>query len=551
MEPVWLNSYEPGVPKTINPDAYPSLNALYAEAFAKYKDLPAYSNMGQVMTYAEFDAKSRQFAAFLQKELKLSQGDRFAIMMPNVMQYPVAMVGIMRAGCTVVNVNPLYTPEEFEHEMQDAQPVGIIVLENFAHVICDVLPRTSIKHVIIAKVSDVFPPHLAWLVDIIVKYVKRMIPRWKLSSYFAYKDVLEQGKNLQYNELPITGQDIAFLQYTGGTTGKAKGAMLTHRNMVANIMQASAWIGQELEPRKEIIITALPLYHIFSLTANCLTFIHFGALNVLITNPRDTKTFIKDLGRYKFTAITGVNTLFNLLLNTPGFDKLDFSQLKLALGGGMAVQQIVAQRWQNVTKKPLLEAYGLTETSPAACINPLNLKEYNGTIGLPICSTDISIRDEQGNELGFDTPGELWIKGPQVMLGYWRQEAETKNVLTPEGWLKTGDIAMVNTKGFVKIVDRKKDMILVSGFNVYPNEVEDVLAKMPGVKEVAVVGKPNGVAGEEVVAFIVKSDPSITEASVRSYAHQHLTGYKVPRHVEFRDSLPKTNVGKILRRALR
>jgi long-chain acyl-CoA synthetase len=551
MEPVWLKSYQPGVPTTIDPDAYSSLNAMYSEIFTKFKDLPAYTNMGQVITYTQLDQASRNFAAFLQNKLAVPVGERIAIMMPNIIQYPISMIGIMRAGCTVVNINPLFTEDEFLHEINDAQPIALVVLENFAHTITEVIKRTSIKYIIVAKISDVFPPKTAWLAEIYVKYIKRMVKSWHFDTFYWFKDALEQGAKLEYKELPVSGQDIAFLQYTGGTTGVSKGAMLTHRNMVANLLQASAWISKEMEPGKEIVVTAIPMYHIFSLTANCLTFLNYGALNVLITDPRDIKSFLKDLKKYKFTAITGVNTLFNLLLNAPDFAKLDFSNLKLALGGGMAVQKSVAERWENLTKSPLLEAYGLTEASPAVCINPMNLRRFNGTIGLPISSTDISIRDDQGKELPLNKPGELWVRGPQVMLGYWHQDEETKNVLTADGWLKTGDIANVDDKGFVHLVDRKKDMILVSGFNVYPNEVEDVIAAMPGVKEVAVIGRPDGGSGEEVVAYIVKSDPSITEASVRVYCHQHLTGYKVPKHVEFRDSLPKSNVGKILRREIK
>ncbi len=551
MEPVWLKNYQVGVPATIDADAYPSLNALFAESMENYKDLPCYANMGKEYNYSEIEQLSRHFAAFLQNKLRLNKGDRFAIMMPNVLQYPIAMLGILRAGCTVVNVNPLYTAEEFLTEINDAQATSIIVLENFAHIIAQVVDKTMLKNIVVAKVSDIFSQPKAFVVDFVIKYIKRMIPAWKFTAFYTYKEVLATGAQLPYTDPMVTGKDIAFLQYTGGTTGVPKGAMLTHRNMVANMQQATIWLKPVMLPGKEIIVTALPLYHIFSLTANCLTFLRYGALNVLITNPRDLPGFIKDLKKYKFTAITGVNTLFNLLLNNPQFASVDFSGLKVALGGGMQVQKIVAERWLQVTHKPLIEAYGLTETSPAACINPLNLPEYNGTIGLPISSTEISIRDDDGKELGFDQPGELWIRGPQVMLGYWHQPEETKNVLTPEGWLKTGDVATVNAQGFVSIVDRKKDLILVSGFKVFPNEVENIIATMPGVQEVAVIGAPDGAAGEMVRAFVVRNDPNITMQNVRAYCRQHLTGYKVPKDVEFRDSLPKSNVGKILRRALR
>lgn len=551
MEPIWYQSYPPGVPHTIDPDSYTSLNALFAEAFAKYKDLPAYTNMGQVLTYAQTDTLANNFASFLKSKLSLAKGERVAIMMPDIMQYPVAMLGILRAGCTVVNVNPMYTRDEFIVQLRDAQATTIIVLENFAHVVSDSLPETQIKNVIVAKISDVFPRHLSWLVDIVVRRIKHMVAPWKFQKFYWYRDAIALGAKHKFNEVNVTGHDLAFLQYTGGTTGTPKGAMLTHRNMVANVLQASAWLKDVLEPGKEIIITPLPLYHIFSLTANCLAFINYGALNVLITDPRDRKTFIKELKRHKFTAITGVNTLFNLLLNIPEFSTLDFSHLKVALGGGMPVQKAIAAKWQEVTKRPLLEAYGLSETSPAVCINPLNLKAYNGTVGLPVPSTEISIRDDEGKELGIDEPGELCVRGPQVMLGYWHQESETKHVLTSDGWLHTGDIAKVNAQGFVSIVDRKKDLIMVSGFKVYPTEVEDVLAFMPGVKEVAVVAAPDPVAGEMVKAFIVSSDPQMTKESVRAYCKLHLTGYKIPKDVEFRDSLPKSNVGKVLRRELK
>jgi long-chain acyl-CoA synthetase len=551
MEPVWLKNYQEGVPATIDPDQYTSLNELFIDAFSKFKDLPAFTNMGQVLTYDEVDQQSKNFAAFIQNNLKMAKGERFAIMMPNLIQYPVALFGILRAGCIAVNVNPLYTAEEFEHQVCDAQATGLIVLENFAHVVSTAIAKTNIKHVVVAKISDVFPTPKSYLVNFIIKYVKRMVPSWKLPAFYWYKDVLKQGAQSKYVDPKVTGQDVAFLQYTGGTTGVPKGAMLTHRNMVANTLQGAAWMAKTLVPRKEMIITALPLYHIFSLTVNCFIFFNVGALNVLITNPRDTKAFIKDLKKHKFTLITGVNTLFNLLLNTKGFDTINFDSLKLALGGGMAVQKVVANRWQEVTKKPLLQGYGLTETSPAACMEPLNFECFKESIGLPLPSTEVTIRDDKGQELDFDQPGELWIRGPQVMLGYWNQVSETKNVLDAEGWLHSGDIATISSEGFVKIVDRKKDLILVSGFKIFPNEVEDIIAAMPGVREVAIVGAPDPISGEKVKAFVVKNNPKITAEDVRAYCHEHLTGYKVPKEVEFRDTLPKNNVGKILRRELR
>lgn len=551
MEPIWFKQYQPGVAHTINPDAYQNLNAIFTEAFSKYKELPAFTNMGQTVTYDQVYVDAKAFASFLTNQLELPKGSRVAIMLPNLVQYPIAMIGILMAGCCVVNVNPLYTADEFIVQINDAKVDCLLVLENFAHIVTESLPKVDIKHIIIAKISDVFPLRKAWLVDLIVRHIKRLVPKWKINKFFWYRDVIEIGKQYTFTPVTVEHEDLAFLQYTGGTTGSPKGAMLTHRNLVANVLQASCWMSKTLVPRKEIIITALPLYHIFSLTANCLTFINYGALNVLITNPRDKRTFIKELRRHKFTAITGVNTLFNLLLNIPNFAKIDFSHLKVALGGGMHVQEIIAKKWQDLTHHPLLEAYGLTETSPAACINPMNLHSYNGTVGLPVPSTDISIRDENGHELGLNEPGILFIKGPQVMRGYWQQPAETKLVLSDDGWLNTGDIAVVNDKGFVSIVDRKKDLIMVSGFKVFPNEVENVIASMPGVKEVAVVAGSDDIAGEMVVAYIVPSDSTLTKESVRSYCKEHLTGYKIPKEVEFRDSLPKTNVGKILKRAIK
>lgn len=551
MEQVWLKHYQEGVPATINPDQYASLNALFADAFVKYQDLPAFTNMGQVLTYNELEQQSRNFAAFLQSKLNMAKGERFAIMLPNVLQYPVALLGILRAGCVAVNVNPLYTSEEFEHQVCDAQVTGLIVLENFAHVITSVIEKTNIKHVVVTKISDVLPSPKSILADLYIKYVKRMVPSWKLHSFYWYRDALEQGAKFKYQDPQVTGQDIAFLQYTGGTTGVAKGAMLTHRNMVANTLQGAAWMSKRLVPRKEIIVTALPLYHIFSLTINCFLFLNAGALNILITNPRDTRSFIKDLKKYKFTLLTGVNTLFNLLLNSKGFNTINFDALKLAVGGGMAVQKVVADRWQKATKKPLLQGYGLTETSPAVCMEPMYFSSFHDSIGLPLPSTEISVRDDQGHEIGFDQPGELWIRGPQVMLGYWNQPAETKNVLDSDGWLRSGDIATVSPDGFVKIVDRKKDLIMISGFKVFPNEVEGIIAAMPGVLEVAIVGAPDPTSGERVKAFIVSNDPKMTADSVRAYCHEHLTGYKVPKEVEFRKTLPKNNVGKVLRRELR
>lgn len=550
MEKVWLKNYQAGVPAEIHPDSYRSLNEIFTEACQKFTDKTAYVNLGTNLSFQKLEEQVTHFAAYLQSELKLQKGDRIALMMPNLLQYPIAMFGALKAGLIVVNVNPLYTARELEYLLKDADVKAIVVLANFAHNLQEALIRNPIQSVIVTEVGDRFPCVKALLVNWVVKYIKKMVPKWHIPGYIPFNTALKIGATIPFVRINVASNDIAYLQYTGGTTGVVKGAMLTHRNMVANLAQASAWIQSAFRPGKEIIITALPLYHIFSLTANCLTFLKIGAKNILITNPRDMKSFIKELSKYPFTAITGVNTLFNALLNQDKFASLDFSSLRITLGGGMSVQRAVAERWKQITKTPLIEAYGLTETSPAACINPLDLKEYNGSIGLPIPSTDISIRDDDGKELGFNKPGELWIKGPQVMLGYWRHEKETKEALV-DGWVRTGDIATVDEGGFVRIVDRKKDMILISGFNVYPNEVEDVIAMMAEVKEVAVVGKKTESGDELVKAFIVAKDPSLTAEKVRIFCHRVLTGYKIPKEIEFRTELPKSNVGKILRRALR
>ncbi len=551
MEKIWLKNYPAGVPAEINPDIHPSLIDLFTQSCEKYANKPAFANLGSVMTYAEIDAAARHFAAYLQQRLGCKKGQRIAIMMPNLIQYPVAMLGAFFAGMVVVNINPLYTARELEHQLRDAGATCIVVLANFAHVLQEVVPKVPLKHVIVTEVGDMFPWWKAAIVNSVVKYVKKMVPAWSIPSAIPFSHVMQEGKTLTLRPVELTGQDIAFLQYTGGTTGIAKGAVLTHRNMVANVEQALSWVSPIVKPGKEIIITALPLYHIFSLTANCLMFMNLGALNVLITNPRDIKGFIKELKKYKFTAITGVNTLFNALLNQPAFAKLDFSHLRLTLGGGMAVQQAVAERWKKVTGRPLLEAYGLTETSPAVTINPLDLSEYNGSIGLPVPSTEISLRDDEGREVPMGEVGELCVCGPQVMREYWERPDETANVFCDDGFLRTGDLATIDNRGFVYLKERKKDMILVSGFNVYPNEVEDVIAKMPGVREVAVIGVPHDGSGEVVKAVIVKKDPALTAAEVTHFCREQLTPYKVPKIIEFREELPKSNVGKILRRELR
>jgi len=551
VEHPWLAHYPAGIPAQIDVDEFSSIPAVLEGSIRKYKDRPAFANMGKTLTYARIDELSRQFAAYLLGELKLKKGDRVAIMMPNCLQYPIATFGILRAGLTVVNVNPMYTPRELKHQLVDSGATAILVLDNFGTTVQQALEGTAVKQVIITGLGDLLGFPKGAIVNFVLKYVKKMVPDYDIPGAIRFNDVLTLGQRHELPEVSITHDDIAFLQYTGGTTGVAKGAMLTHRNLVANMQQASAWVSQLVNEGGEIIITALPLYHIFSLTANGLVFMKIGALNYLITNPRDMPGFVKELSKVPFTAITGVNTLFNGLLNTPGFDQLDFSKLRLTLGGGMAVQRAVAERWKKVTGVTLVEAYGLTETSPAACINPMDLAEYNGSIGLPVPSTDACIKDENGAQLPAGEVGELCIKGPQVMKGYWNRPEETAQVIDADGWLHTGDMAKMDENGFFYIVDRKKDMILVSGFNVYPNEVEDVIAMMPGVLEVAAVGVPDEKSGEAVKLVIVKKDPALTTDQVKAHARANLTGYKQPRYVEFREELPKSNVGKILRRELR
>lgn len=552
QERPWLSSYPAGVPAEIDLEQFPSIVSVLESSFQQFRDKPAYSNLGKVLSYAEIDRLSRQFAAYLLGELKLKKGDRVAIMMPNCLQYPIATFGILRAGLVVVNHNPLYTARELRHQLQDSGAKAIVVLDNFGHTVQEVLADTEVKQVIATGLGDMLGFPKGAIVNFMLKHVKKMVPDYSIPGAIRFNDAVTLGQRHELPEVVIEPGDIAFLQYTGGTTGVAKGAVLTHRNLVANMQQAAAWISStNLELGKEIIITAIPLYHIFALTANCLVFMKLGGMNHLITNPRDMPGFVKELSKVKFTAITGVNTLFNGLLNTPGFDKLDFSHLKLTLGGAMAVQRAVADRWKKTTGVTLVEAYGLTETSPAACINPLDMAEYNGAIGLPISSTDACVKDEDGRQLPTGEVGELCIKGPQVMKGYWQRPEETANVIDADGWLHTGDMAKMDEKGYFYIVDRKKDMILVSGFNVYPNEVEDVIALMPGVLEVAAVGVPDEKSGEAVKVVIVKKDPALTAEQVKAHARENLTGYKHPKYVEFRTELPKTNVGKILRRELR
>lgn len=552
MDKVWLKNYQPGVPAEIDINQFQSVSEVFARSVERFRDRPAMANMGKVYTYGELDALTVRFASFLQNTLKLPMGARVAVMMPNLLQYPVAVFAILRAGYTVVNVNPLYTPRELEHQLNDAGVDTIVILENFANVLQQVIARTAVKHVVLTRIGDLLGAPKSWLVNFAVKHVKKMVPAWKLPvTPVLFNDALKAGAAQPLTPVSIGHDDVAFLQYTGGTTGVAKGAMLLHRNIVANMLQAGAWVKPVVREGQEVIVTALPLYHIFSLTANLMVFTEIGALNILITNPRDIPGFIKEIKQYPVTAMTGVNTLFNALLNHPDFASVDFSTWRLALGGGMAVQKAVADKWKAVTGVPLIEAYGLTETSPAACMNPLDLTEYNGTIGVPIPSTDIQIRDSQGHEVAYGESGELCIRGPQVMKGYWRRPDETAKVIDEQGFLATGDMAMMTPEGFVKLVDRKKDMILVSGFNVYPNEVEDVVASHPGVLEVACVGVADEKSGELVKVFVVRKDPALTEKDILAHCKANLTGYKVPKFVEFRDELPKTNVGKILRRALR
>ena len=551
IEQPWLARYPEGVPAEIDLNSYASIPEMLEETFRQFADRPAYANMGKVLNYRQLEQLSGQFAGYLTGRLNLVKGDRIALMMPNVLQYPIALLGALRAGLVVVNTNPLYTGRELQHQLKDAGAKAIVVVENFAATLASVIGQTDVRHVIVTGIGDLLGFPKAQLVNFVLRKIKKMVPAFSLPGAVKFTEALRLGASQPVPRPSLSHEDLAFLQYTGGTTGVAKGAMLSHGNMVANLLQTGAWIGPVATPGQEIIITALPLYHIFSLTANCFTFMRLGGLNHLITNPRDMPGFIKELKQVPFTAMTGVNTLFNGLLNTPGFDELDFSHLKLTLGGGMAVQRSVAERWKKATGCTLLEAYGLTETAPAACINAYDIKAYNGSIGLPISSTQAAIWSEQNEPLPLGEVGELMIKGPQVMQGYWQRPDETAKTLSPDGWLHTGDVARIDADGLVYIVDRKKDMILVSGFNVYPNEVEDAVMAHPGVAEVAAVGVPDEHSGEAVKLFVVKRDPKLTVDALKAFCRDNLTGYKRPKTIEFRDSLPKSNVGKILRRELR
>ena len=547
----WLDNYPAGVAPEIDLQEFRSIVSVLESSCKRFRERPAFRNFGTTISYGDLDRMSSQFAAYLAMDLKLKKGDRIALMMPNLLQYPIAIMGALRAGLIVVNTNPLYTARELRHQLKDSGAKAIVVMDSFAHTVAEVLPDTEVKQVIVTGVGDMLSFPKGMIINFVRKYIKREVPDHGIAGAIGFEEALRRGRRHNLPLIDIAAEDIAFLQYTGGTTGLSKGAMLTHRNLVANMQQSSSWIGAQLRPGQEIIITALPLYHIFSLSANCLSFMKIGGLNHLITNPRDMPGFVRELKTSGFTCITGVNTLFNGLLNTPGFDQLDFSKLHMTLGGGMAVQRAVAENWKKVTGCTLVEAYGLTETSPAACINPLDMKEYNGAIGMPVPSTDACVKDEEGRVLPMGEVGELCIKGPQVMLGYWQREEETDNAIDVEGWLRTGDMARMDEKGYFFLVDRKKDMILVSGFNVYPNEVEDVVAMMPGVLEVAAVGVPDEKSGEAVKIVVVKKDPSLTTEAIKAFCKENLTGYKLPKVIEFRAELPKTNVGKILRRELR
>lgn len=551
MEKVWFEQYPEGVPREINADKYASIVALFDKSVEKYADRPAFTNMGATVTYRELQRQALAFAAWLQHETALQPGDRLAIQMPNLLQYPVVMLGALRAGLVVVNVNPLYTPREMRHQFLDSGARAVVILENFADKLEQVLPDTQIQYLVLTSVGDALPWLKRTVVNFVVRNVKKMVPGYNLPEAVKYRETLRVVPPEKFKPVEVNGEDAAFLQYTGGTTGVAKGAVLTHRNIIANMEQISAWISMLFRDGEEIVITALPLYHIFALTVNCLLFLKHGSLNVLVTNPRDLKAFIKDMKREPFRFITGVNTLFNALLNNEDFRNMDFSAMVLGVGGGMALQKDVIRRWNETTGKPLLEGYGLTESSPVVCFNPVTGGDQPGSIGMPLPSTDLKIIDENGAELGFDEPGEICVKGPQIMREYWNRPDET-SITLQDGWLHTGDIGLVQPDGFVRIVDRKKDMILVSGFNVYPNEVEDAAALHPGILEACAVGVKDDASGEIVKLYVVRAPgANITEAEVTEHCRKELTGYKRPKLIEFRDELPKSNVGKTLRKPLR
>lgn len=547
----WFQSYGDSVPTTIDPDNYASLVEIFEQSVGKFRDRPAYHNLGKTITFDELDRLSRDFAAYLQSSLGLVKGDRFAIMLPNILQYPVALFGALRLGLVVVNINPLFTSRELEEQLSDSSVRAIFVLRNFCAVLSPAIKNTSVEYVITSELGDLlgFPKSL--IVNFVIKYVKKLVPPYRIPGELFFRQALRTGQHLQLKSAAVTNSDTAFLQYTGGTTGISKGAVLTHRNMVANMEQISAWIHECVDDGQDVVITALPLYHIFCLSSNCLTYMKHGGLNVLITNPRDMSKFITELSKWRFTAITGVNTLFNALLNTAGFNELDFSHIKLAVGGGMPVQRTVAEKWRTVTGTKIIEGYGLTECSPVVCVNPVHWAGYTGAIGVPVPSTDVTLRDEFGSEVSKGEIGEICVSGPQVMQGYWRRSEETKKVFFGD-WLRTGDLATIDEAGFFYILDRKKDMILVSGFNVFPNEVEEILSSHPRILECACIGVPDEHTGEAVKVFVVcHTDDPVTCDEIKSYCKQQLTTYKVPKHVEFRSVLPKSNIGKIMRRHLR
>lgn len=551
MEKIWLKNYPTGISAEIDLSQYNSLMDIYDESIRKFKDKKAFTNMGISLTFAELDQKVSQFASFLQNELKLKKGDRIAIQMPNLLQFPVVVFAAHRIGLIIVNTNPLYTPKEMQHQFKDSGAKAIVIMANFANHLESIIKDTDIESIVITELADLFPGPKRILVNSVIKYIKKMVPSFNLPQAYTFRQALELGAMRPCKNVSCTHDDLAFLQYTGGTTGVAKGAMLTHRNVLANMLQIRSWMSPKLIEGQEIAIAALPLYHIFALTLNCLAFLKMGAENVLITNPKDIPGFIKELKKIPFTALSGVNTLFNALMNNPEFITVDFSKVKISVAGAMTLQKPVAEKWMELTKSVIVEGYGLTEASPVVCCNPIDGTDQVGTIGLPVPSTDVKLVNDDNQEVPMGEAGELCCKGPQVMKGYWQRPDETEKVLSSDGWLRTGDIAVVESSGFFKIVDRKKDMILVSGFNVYPNEVEEAIASLPGVLEVAVIGVPDEHSGEIVKAVIVKRDPTLTAEEVIAHARKSLTNYKVPRLVEFRSELPKTNVGKILRRALR
>ncbi|MFC2415303.1 AMP-binding protein [Neisseria elongata] len=551
MEKPWLDSYEKGVKTEIDETLYQSIPDVFRQSVEKFANQPAFQNMGKTLTYAEVGKLAEDFASYLQNVLKLPRGERVAIMLPNLLQYPIALFGILQAGLVAVNTNPLYTPRELEHQLKDSGATTIIVLENFANTLELVLPRTQIKHVIVASVGEMFGFFKGTLINFVLRKVKKMVPEYRISDTIPFQTALKEGAAHTFRPVSLTREDTALLQYTGGTTGVAKGAILSHGNICANMQQAAEWIVNLLRPGKETVIAALPLYHIFALTVNLMIFTQAGSKIILITNPRDMKSFIGDMKKERVSVFVGVNTLFNGMVNQPDFATVYFSSLKLTLGGGMATQKAVAEKWKNITGTPIVEAYGLTEASPGVCCNPLNIETYSGGIGLPIPSTEIELRDADGNEVAQGQPGEMWIRGPQVMKGYWNRPEETAKVLDSRGFLATGDIAVMDEKGWFKLVDRKKDLIVVSGFNVYPNEVEDVAASHPKVLEAACIGVSSPKTGEALKLFIVKKDESLTAEELIAFCRTELTAYKVPKDIEFRDELPKSNVGKILRRELR